>query len=331
MDLVYSPGVVIHHVDDVGVAEDGPGWPKDDRVCYEGTIPVPSIGNDDWTNGLFSVRVTGPGGSGLVVGRTLPPLEAVRLEVLSSVPTTTETAGPPTESVLVGPTCGRGTLTTELEATTYAIVVIAAANGFRQPAFQFSLNDQPIGSWAAVVGPVVQSSTTPVAVTARQPIAYQEEVDAAAVVDVQWQIRGNQLTLTVPSGAGRFALRVGVAVGDATLPNPIAKATAEEIFDLTTAGIRLTDASRDAVGACGRYLGHWRRVERVGPEDPLPPIALPEDWSVLDREALAAALGNLHLLTLTNARLSRDVLPEVAAQLGVTGPGLLQAMRRLAE
>ena len=328
-DLVYSPGVVIHHIDDVGVAADGSGWPKDDRVCYEGTIPVPSIGNDDWTNGLFSARVTGPGGSGLIVGRTLPPVESVRLEVISSVPATEAIPGPSTETVLFGPTCGRGTLTTDLRSTSYSITVIAAANGFRQPAFQFSLNDQTIGPWANIVGPTVQNGTAPVAVLLRRPTAYQEHVTESTTVDVAWQLRGNRLTLTVPPGDGRFPLRIGVAVGDATLPTPVAKAAASEAFDLTTSEIALTEESRKAVNQCGRYLGHWRRVAPVGPENPLPPIILPVDWTHLRRESFVAALGSLHLLTQVNARVARDVVPAVAEQLGVPGAELMQAMRRL--
>jgi hypothetical protein len=124
-------------------------------------------------------------------------------------------------------------------------------------------------------------------------------------------------------------LRLGVAVGDATLPTPIAKAVALEAFDLTTSEIALTDASRKGVSQCGRYLGHWRRVAPVGPENPLPPIILPIDWTHLRRESFVAALGSLDLLTQVNARVARDVVPAVAEQLGVPGAELMQAMRRL--
>ncbi|RPH56149.1 MAG: hypothetical protein EHM89_15950 [Acidobacteria bacterium] len=328
-DVVFAAGVVIHSIADVGVAEDGPGWPKDNRVCYEGTIPVPSTGNDDWTNGLFSARVTGPKGSGLLVGRTLPPLEAVRLEVMGSMPTTTTVPGPSTEAVLIGPSCGKGTLETELHTTTLHITGIAAANGFLAPAFRFTLNDQPIGAWARVIVPVLQSSITPVTVRLERPVAYDERITQTAVVMITWQIQGNRLVLEIPGGDGRFTLTVGVSVGDATLPNPIPRATAVETFDLVTAGIGLTESSREAVQQCASYLGSWRLAQPIGPEDPLPPIALPDDWTSLDRESLVHALGNLQTLIETNARVATDVVADIGSQLGVRPATLMQAMRRL--
>lgn len=330
-DTAGAAGVIIHRIHDVGVAEDGAGWPKVDRVCYEGTIPVPSTGNDDWTNGMVSVRVTGDDGSGVLVGRTFPPGQAVRLELSDQVEDTRDVPGGNIISTLVGPTCGRGELSTIDRQTTYTVAVIAAATGFTQPAFRFLLNDQPVGEWSAIVVPVRRQGNEPTNVMVERPVAYQETRVEPGIVNIGWDIAGNRLTFAVPGGDGRFPLKISVEVADATLPEThrVPRVSASMILDLRTSEITLTEASRKKIQECGTYLGSWKTVKEYGPDDLLGPVAIVEDWNSLDRDQLRKAIGDLELLSRAHARVARDVVKDSATQLGVSEGVLIQSIRRL--
>jgi hypothetical protein len=302
------------------------------RVCYLGTIPVPSTGNDDWVGPGVAVRVDEttdiPAGVTLLFGETLPAGQAARLDTHREPGRETRAPGPPYEALLVGPNCARAELSTEVVDTPFTVIARAAATGFQpEPRFLFTINGNPLGAGAGP-GQTPSPNTRPATVRAdvALPTGYDESTFQAVDINLSWAQVGNELTFTVPGGDGRYQLRIGVTVAPSGAGVPVT-AQAEAVVDVTTREIRLTEESRKASNQCKKSLDRKVRVEPVGPEDPLGPIEFPRDWSVLSPDELVDAVTRLHVLEGFQPRVAHAVAVEAARQLGVHPNTVTKALR----
>ena len=247
-DYAGAPGLVIHRIGDLGVAGLTPDF-LPQRVSYEGTIPAPSAGSDDWSVGSFSVRALEHGDNYAVatVGVNLPATSGVRLEVDHKSYARPSAAGPSVELALTGPSCSTGAYTTEAVGYQQVIAAYAGATGLRVPVFTFLVNGQTIATsneLQAVQGEVAFPADVAV------PTGYLTSETEPRRITATYNIVNNRLVLVIPAGDGAY--RVDISVRAASFGQP--EVIADQSIDVTTYEIRLPEAALEAQSQCGAFL-----------------------------------------------------------------------------
>jgi hypothetical protein len=331
-DITNSPGLAIHRLRDVGTAAAGATFPLIKRVTYEATLPVPSSGDDDWTNGQFAVRVLEDlGGSvRVMVGETLPDTAAARMEVLHGGGL--ETSTPNAQQVdlpLAGPTCGRARVGTQTIVNEYTVLVTIESTGFARPQFDFKLNGRTFGVTSELGAPP-QTGVDVIQADIIEPTAFNTVQAVTRAVALQWGIDGHQFQVLLPPGDGTYTVTLDAVVSEGAAGAPPRQASATESVTVETKRITLSDEGNDAESECLSFLiAKGLQEQPPFPPDPIGPIAFPPDWQALDAVELATGLKTLFKLNVQNSTLAAGSIDQAAAQLGVLPQTLFHVVKLL--
>lgn len=319
-DPALCPGVVIHSIRDLGVPSE-PGFPLSQRVCYEATIPVPSAGDEDWDNGELAVRVLGHGGSvRLLIGDSLPGGRSVRMDTAESFgPERREPYGD-VELNLSGSACGRGTYPAEAAVSTYVVEIAAEATGFAHPAFQFAVNGVAAGSPSPVHGPL-QHGQVEFAADVEVPDGYRSWRREQQTIAAAYNVRGNQLGLTLPENGGTYPVTVSVTAVESD--DAAVQANASSTVKATTLEIALSQEAREALDECKAFLTKYVVVDDSLVPDLLGPIEhlatvlrrLAPGREEIDVEPLARTIIALPDLQLRAPAIARREVASLATKL----------------
>jgi hypothetical protein len=306
------------------------------RVCYEATIPVPSSGDEDWDNGELAVRVLGHGGPvRLLLGDTLPGGTSVRMDAVGSWGAERREPYVDTDLKFAGPACGKGTYPTEVVISTYIVEATAQATGFERPSFQFAVNGAPAGSPSLVHSPLQHGQVTFVA-EVEVPNGYRSWQSERREITADYNVRGNQLGLTLPEYDGTY--QVTVAVTAVESPNTALKASASSTVSATTAEVALSQAAKDALGECTSFLSKYVVVDTSLVPDLLSPIerlvvvlqGLVSGDEEIDVEQMALTLRELPNLQQRAPWIARHEAETLAAKLDIDQAELRRIVDQLA-
>jgi hypothetical protein len=331
-DITNSPGLVIHRLRDIGTASAGPTFPLVRKVTYEATIPLPSAGDDDWSNGQFAVRVLEQlGGSvRVMVGETLPNAPAAQMELLFGPGLETSTpSAEQVDLVLAGPTCSRARVGTQTITNEYSILVAMASTGFTKPRFDFKLNGRAFGVTSELGAPP-QIGSDVIQANISEPTGYNKVQSVTRPIGLQWGIEGNQFQVLLPSGDGTYEVSLEAIVTEGAAGASPLQASATDSVKVETKRITLSDQGHDAESQCLSFLIQKGLQEHPPfPTDPIGPIAFPPDWQVLDAVELATGLKTLFKLKVLNSTLAAAPIDQAAEQLGVLPQTLFHVVKML--
>lgn len=332
MDSSGSAGVVVHQVRDVGTPSDIPvgTWPRLQRVCHEVTIPVPSLGDDDWDNGQVAIRIEETDGGAVIVlvGEALPGGHAVRLTSTVTHADPQRTVGPVVAVPLSGPSCGTDSFPSEVVRQRAVVGVTAATVGFDDPELLFSLNGADIGGWRSLVAEAVTQAVT-VPVTVEVPTGVSTSTTTTTSVTATATVVGNALTLVLPAGTGTYPVNVRLRARGGGQ-----ESAAEETVVVHTLFHDLSDAAKRAQQECADFLvnkGLQRRPYEVIPDiwKTLVDLHGRDDWAALEADVRAEALRALAAVRRANARLGREETGRFAERLGVGSSQLHNLFRKI--
>ena len=306
-DTTDSPGVVIHTIRDLGTPADGNTFPRLQQVAYETTIPVPTLGDTDWTNGQIAVRISDVANNQsavtVLVGETIPGMLQTSPEVTLGDVSETRRPGGPVELVLVGPNCGKQTYECEYVDTAQRVSATLSASGFDNPQFLFNVNGTNIGTWSTTDG-ATQTGSVAFTADVEVPTGYHSANTITQNIMASYSITANALTLDLPGGAGRYRMNMTFTTSERNDVNK--QAASSYPVDPVTSRFDIPQAARDAMQQCKDFLDRKGQQQQDPRKiDPLGPITRLEDKIDIIRGLER------------NPRLHRSVERDVAEQLGV--------------
>ncbi|HEY7522277.1 MAG TPA: hypothetical protein VH720_01290 [Candidatus Limnocylindrales bacterium] len=331
-DVSNAPGLIIHRLRDVGTAAAGPAFPLIKRVSYEATLPLPSGGDLDWTNGQFAVRVLeNLGGSvRVMVGETLPDAAAARMDILAGGGLETSIPNPQqVDLALAGPTCSRARVGTQAIVNPYNVLVTVASTGFTRPRFDFKLNGNTFGV-TSELGEPPQIGAAVIQADIIEPTGFNTVQSVTRPINLQWAIDGHLFQVQLPPGDGTYRVTLEVTVTEGAAGAPPRQASATDAVSVETKRIILSDEGNDAEQQCLSFLiAKGLQEQPPFPPDPIGPIAFPPDWQALDGVELATGLKTLFKLNVHNSTLAAGPIDQAAAQLGVLPQTLFHVVKML--
>ena len=270
-DHSNAPGLVVHRIRDLG-GPDAPASYLPKRVTYEGTVPIPSAGDDDWAGPVMSVRVVESSSTGawVLVGSSLPLGQAARLTVEATATEGPHAPGPSETLALTGPDCTPTTHATELVPFPTTITARGSTTGFFSPSFLFSVNGASAGTWSGgALGTPEQRGIVTFRASVQVPTGHAAVRVEERDISARYVLLANQLALELPSGDGTYRVEVLVTAMDRLPVASVSEATATAGVDVNTLAVRLPAAAVNALLACEEFLagsetgpGHDDRVRR---------------------------------------------------------------------
>jgi hypothetical protein len=315
-------GVVVHEIRDVGMASNGPGWPKIQRVCYENTIPTPSTGDLDWSNGRFAVRVilAGPNWADIEVGASLPKTLAISLDFDWDQAFESSSPAAQVEVSRVGRRCETGVYTSKRSLYNATLRGTATTSGFESPLFRFELNNVALGGWQAPGGAF--SGTANVSVTGEVPTSTTAKSIAALTIPVTYRGQGNTITIDVPSGGGAYELSLVAYATEDPAVDPVGIVSNPGHAALATLRFVLPSEAITDMGACVLSIADGIRQKKQWPptRDEHPDWrhrGIEEIWIQERLPQLGNAIIKAVDLEALNPAIGARVIDEAASKLGM--------------
>ncbi|HYE27308.1 MAG TPA: hypothetical protein VEA61_03615 [Allosphingosinicella sp.] len=285
-------GVVVHQIrESIGWASDGEGWPKTKRVCFAGTVPVPSTGDLDWGDGKFAVRVLAatPQWAEVLVGSWLPAAQSISVSVTTTSTLATSSSAEPIEVSNTQEDCGvhsyhalRSDLNVDIEAE-------VTSTGFAKPEFRYELNGVALGLWTDPTNP--QSGSVIITVPVKVPTAIGQHVEQKKWVAVSFNYVGHKLWLHLPGGDGAYDVVLTAFVADDPAIGMVGLGSAPVTIPVNTATIGLpAEAMADQLKCIARIADEMRQLPRVPGDEEHPDWLLTspdqDEWLVRDLATL---------------------------------------------
>lgn len=323
-ETTAAPGVVIHQITDIGKPSDGKSWPKLQCVDYVATVPVPSVGNQDWTCPVFGVRVLEVDHDEdwvrIQVASRLPKVHEAKLAVDSKAGRSVRSPDGPVTLQWTGLKCAPGTFTADYVDRSQTIIVDVQATGFVEPSFSFTVNATPV---PVISDLALDTKRGTIAVTAHvnRPTGWGTAVAGHENIKLSYSIGANRLVLNLPRGSGEVTLDV---VGTATENAPeqaAVTASAATSASITTRSVELSREALEALRACHAATVH--QVRKAFPHGKIPKSALipiPKHWGEIPPGGLPLAIGSIARLSKADPLQGQIELRRAAKELGVAFP-----------
>jgi hypothetical protein len=332
-DLGNAPGVVIHRIRSLGTAFEHPSLPRPDAVDYQATIPVPTGGDLDWSNGHFAVRVTSGDDdkAAVLAGRTLSQQRTVRIALSQDHDPENAWNRPDgvEEVPLTGPDCGPATWRLNRHNVALDVTAAVSTTGFTTPSYTFTVNGRGVNPPRHGPQPP-QKGHVEFPALVWVPTGRLTGEQKQLTISANWDLAGGRLVLHLPARDGTYEVAVAVRVEEHGRPD---WGQASQSTEVTTFSFELPSAGQQALERCLRRLveqaSELRVPVRRWPHPP-EPIDGP-DWTQIRGRALAEALTVLGGLERVNPYLARRLRAGVAAGLGMPAGELLRVAAELDE
>lgn len=312
-----APGIVIHRVRTLGHSGE-PSYPRPNQVDYIGTLPVPTLGDDDWDNGQFAVRVLNAtkDSARVLVGRSLPSIRSVRVGIDAVPEAQKNTQSGVSEFVpLTGAECTGAEFELDRRSSKVAVRAEVDTAGFAVPAFSFEINSRTVrASQPGGAEPDTGIIQFPALVW--EPTGLYAAAPRRIMIAATWIATGDRLVINLPRGHGRYTVSIRAKVAETGTGARWESAASIEVI---TESLELPAAAVEEMERC------LQRLLQEEARDMLPPRVWPRppepidgpDWSWRERGAVILSLRQLRVLEQTHAYLAGEALDRMATDLAV--------------
>jgi hypothetical protein len=313
-DVLISAGLIIHQILDIGSKSQGAGWPRPDCVEYVDTIPVPSAGDNDWSNGVLSVRIIDGSESeseGVItveIAERLDFASTAEIDVDVTYQPETRLPGGPVMQTMMGAACESKTYESTVVDSPANVRVISGSTGFDDPTFTYFINGVPL-PLKTKTSSGIQRDSVAVDVSVDTPVGYQQNIRETKNLTLSYSTTANHLDIEIPGGLGVVSLQVGTTATQGK------SASATVVAQATTRRYELPPEAEIDRASCVKPIKD--ALEKATVLDRGPFVQEGVDWQDMTATELGQSLLKISQMARTRPFQARRTLERAATELHV--------------